>query len=98
MNYFLSLTPSAKQSLQELKSSAYLEKRFKAVSKALKYLAEDPRHPSLQTHPYFSIFGPDSEKVFEAYAEQDTPAAYRIFFYYGHTRGEIVVFAITSHP
>jgi hypothetical protein len=98
MIYFLSFTPSAKQSLQELKRSAHLEKRFKAVSKALKYLVEDPRHPSLQTHQYFSLFGPNKEKVFEAYAEQDTPAAYRIFFYYGHSRGEITVFAITSHP
>ena len=98
MSYFLSFTPSAKQDLKELKSSVHLEKRFKAVSKALKYLVKDPRHPSLQTHQYFSLFGPNGEKVFEAYAEQDTPAAYRIFFYYGKVRGEIVVFAITSHP
>lgn len=98
MSYFLSFTSEAKENLKELKNSAHLEKRFKAVSKALRYLTEDPRHPSLQTHPYFSIFGPDGEKVFEAYAEQDTPAAYRIFFYYGHTRREIVVFAITPHP
>ena len=98
MIFFLSFTSSAKQALKELKSSSHLEKRFKAVSKALKYLAEDPRHPSLQTHQYLSLFGPDGEKVFEAYAEQDTPAAYRIFFYYGCTRGEIVVFAITPHP
>lgn len=98
MSYFLRFTPSAKQSLKELKDSAHLEKRFKAVSKALKYLAENPRHPSLQTHQYFSLSGPNGEKVFEAYAEQDTPAAYRIFFYYGRVRGEIVVFAITPHP
>jgi len=97
MSYFLSFTPSAKQSLRELKDSAHLEKRFKAVSKALKYPTENPRHPSLQTHQYFSLFGPNGEKVFEAYAEQDTPAAYRIFFYYGRVRREIVVFAITSH-
>jgi len=98
MNFFLSFTKSAKQDLKELKCSAHLEKRFKAVCKALKFLAEDPRHPSLQTHQYFSLSGPNGEKVFEAYAEQDTPAAYRIFFYYGRTRGEIVVFAITPHP
>jgi len=98
MSFFLSFTPSAKQALKELKKSSHLEKRFKAVSKALKYLVEDPRHPSLQTHQYFSLFGPDDEKVFEAYAEQDTPAAYRIFFYYGHAHGEIIVFAITPHP
>ena len=98
MSFSLSFTPNAKQTLKELKNSAHLEKRFKAVSKALKFLTEDPRHPSLQTHQYFSLFGPNEEKVFEAYAEQDTPAAYRIFFYYGRTRGEIVVFAITPHP
>lgn len=98
MSYFLSFTPIAKQNLKELKSSANLEKRFKAVSKALKYLAENPRHPSLQTHQYFSLFAPNGEKVFEAYAEQNTPVAYRIFFYYGPSRGEIVVFAITPHP
>ncbi|MFA4889174.1 MAG: hypothetical protein WC628_06340 [Candidatus Omnitrophota bacterium] len=98
MSFFLSFTPGAKQSLKELKSSTYLEKRFKAVSKALKYLAVDPRHPSLQTHQYYSLSGPNGEKIFEAYAQQDTAAAYRIFFYYGSTRGEIVVFAITPHP
>lgn len=98
MNFFLSLTHSAKLALKELKDSRHLEKRFKAVSKALKFLAQDPRHPGLQTHRYFSLSGPDGEKVFEAYAEQDTPAAYRVFFYYGRTRGEIVVFAITAHP
>ena len=98
MSFSLSFTPNAKQTLKELKNSDHLEKRFKAVSKALKFLTEDPRHPSLQTHQYFSLFGPNEEKVFEAYAEQDTPAAYRIFFYYGRTRGEIVVFAITPHP
>lgn len=98
MSFSLSFTSSAKQSLKELKSSANLEKRFKAVSRALRFLAEDSRHPSLQTHPYFSFSGPNGEKVFEAYAEQDTPAAYRIFFYYGRTRGEIVILAITPHP
>jgi hypothetical protein len=98
MTFFLSFTPEAKESLKELKHSAHLEKRFKAVSKALKLLADNPRHPGLQTHPYASLCGLNGEKVFEAYAEQNTPAAYRIFFYYGKARGEIVVFAITPHP
>ena len=98
MSFFLSFTPLAKQDLKELKESKHLEKRFKAVTKSLQYLIENPRHPSLQTHQYTSLSGPDGEKVFEAYAEQDTPAAYRIFFYYGRQRGEIVIFAITPHP
>lgn len=98
MSFFLTLTHTAKENLKELKESAHLEKRFKAVSKALKLLEDNPRHPGLQTHPYTSLLGPHGEKVFEAYAEQHTPAAYRIFFYYGKAQGEIVVFAITPHP
>jgi len=98
MIFFLFFTPTAKKDLKELKESPHLEKRFKAVSKALKYLKENPRHPSLQTHKYTSLSGPNGEEVFEAYAEQDTPAAYRIFFFYGKARGEIVVFSITPHP
>jgi len=98
MKFFLSLTPSATAGLRELKATGHLEKRFKAVWKALSYLQENPRHPSLQTHEYVSLQGPRGEKIFEAYAEQNTPAAYRIFFYYGQQRGEIVVFAVTPHP
>lgn len=98
MKFFLSFTPIAEASLKELKKSPHLEKRFKAVSKALNFLRENPRHPSLQTHEFYSFRGPNGEKVFEAYAEKDTPAAYRIFFFYGKQRGQIVIFAITPHP
>ena len=98
MNFVLSYTDTTIAQLRELKKNAHLEKRYKAVIKALKFLATNPKHPSLQTHAYSSFAGPRGEKVFEAYAEQDTPAAYRIFFYYGQKRGEIVVFAITPHP
>jgi len=98
MKFFLSFTPTAKASLKELKDLPGLHKRFKAVSKALMFLQENPRHPSLQTHEFSSFKGPYGEKIFEAYAEQDTPAAYRVFFFYGRQRGEIVIVAITSHP
>ena len=98
MSFYFSFTPTAKANLKELKATANLKKRFKAVSKALKFLQENPKHPSLQTHEYISLRGPMGEKVFEAYAEQNTPAAYRIFFFYGKKKGEIVIVAITSHP
>jgi len=98
MNFSLSFTPTAKRSLKELKDDQGLEKQFKAVTKALQYLREDPRHPGLQTHEYYSFSGPNQEKVFEAYAQQNSPAAYRIFFYYGAQKGEIVIFAIAPHP
>ena len=98
MTFTLYFTPSAKQTLSDLKRSANLGKRFKAVSKALEYLAQNPKHPSLQTHKYYSLKGPQGQEIFEAYAEQNTPAAYRIFFYYGPRKEEITIFTITSHP
>jgi len=74
------------------------EKRYKAVKKTIELLAKNPRHKSLQTHQYSSLKGPNGEKVFEAYAEQKTPAAYRVFWFYGPSRGRITVFAVTAHP
>ncbi len=56
------------------------------------------RHRSLQTHQYQSLKGPNGEKVFEAYAKQNTPGAYRVFWYYGPGRKEITIVAITPHP
>ena len=94
----LEWTDEAKDTYRLLKADASLEKRYQAVKKALNFLAADPRHPSLQTHEFVSLKGPNGEKVFEAYAEQNTPAAYRIFWYYGLSKGIITVFAITPHP
>jgi hypothetical protein len=97
MNYLLIFAPRAKDRMRELRDSPGLEKQYKAVKKALKYLSENPRHPGLQTHQYLSFCGPKGEKIFEAYVEQNTPAAWRIFFYYGASRGEIVIFAVSRH-
>ena len=92
------LTDNAREELRLLRKDKSKEKRFKAVSKALKLLAQNPRHPGLETHGFTSLQGPSGEKVFEAYAEQATPAAYRVFWYYGSRRRQITVIAITPHP
>ncbi|MCC2667186.1 MAG: hypothetical protein K0R24_1679 [Gammaproteobacteria bacterium] len=39
-----------------------------------------------------------NEDIFEAYAENNTPAAYRIFWHYGPEKKDITIIAITSHP
>ena len=75
-----------------------LAKRFKAVRRTLGLLESNPRHPSLQTHIFRSLTGPQDEEVFEAYAEHQTPAAYRVFWYYGPAKGHITILAITPHP
>ena len=94
----LEWTAEASKAYNLLKSTASQRKRYKAVKKTIEFLAINPRHPSLQTHEYMSLKGPNGEKVFEAYAEQSTPAAYRVFWYYGPSKGIITIFAITSHP
>lgn len=73
---------------------------FKQVVKTLQFLAQNPKHPSLHTHEYSSIDNPfyPSQKVFEAYAQNNTPGAYRVFWCYGPEKGDITIIAITPHP
>lgn len=91
-------TTRAKRDLQEIARDAGLRKRLKSVQKALGLLEINQRHPSLHTHKYESLKGPSGEDVFEAYAENQTPAAYRIFWFYGPGKDEITIVAITPHP
>ena len=91
------LTERARKQWERLKGERGLEKRLRAVRKTLRLLSENPRHPSLRTHEFTSLKGPQEEKVFEAYAEQSTPAAYRIFWYYGPEENQVTVIAITPH-
>ena len=92
------LTDEAKIQLERLKKDKGLEKRYNAVKKAIRFLSENPRHKSLKTHEFTSLSGPKGEKIFEAYAEQSTPVAYRIFWYYGPSKNQITIIAITPHP
>ncbi len=94
----LEWTAEARGTCDLLKGDASQKKRYRAVKKTIRFLAMNPRHNSLQTHEYLSLKGPNEEKVFEAYAEQNTPAAYRVFWYYGSSKGIIIILAITSHP
>jgi hypothetical protein len=97
-SYELEFTNEAKAQLKRLDEDAALSKRRKSVRKALGYLETNPRHRSLQTHKFQSLKGPNKEEVFEAYSENQVPAAYRIFWYYGPSSGRITIVTITPHP
>lgn len=73
---------------------------FKQVAEALKKLGKDPKYPGLNCHPYSKLTNPHDQdgKVWEAYAQNDTPGAYRIFWCYGPSKGLITIIAITPHP
>ena len=92
------LTDLARDQLHKLKIDKGLEKRYNSVKKTFQFLSTNPKHKSLQTHEFTSLKGPKGEKIFEAYAEQSTPAAYRVFWHYGPGKNQITVIAITHHP
>jgi hypothetical protein len=98
ITFELMFTEQADKDITDLEKNASLKKRLKAVRKALGYLQINPRHPSLNTHKFSSLQGELREEVFEAYAENNTPAAYRIFWHYGPGKENITIIAITAHP
>ncbi len=80
--------------------STKAEGLFKQVFKCVELLAANPRHPGLHTHEFHSLVNPydKKKKVFEAYAQNRTPGAYRVFWCYGPGASEITILAITPHP
>ncbi|NCS23229.1 MAG: hypothetical protein GPI96_01320 [Microcystis aeruginosa BS13-02] len=116
MSFSLRQTQEARNTLSELRAEAEQAQKtrlaqgrtkaskqeglYKQVTKALKLLSTNPRHPGLKTHEFNSLDNPydSTQKVFEAYAQQNTPGAYRIFWCYGPNSGEITILAITPHP
>ena len=98
MSFKLRFTAEADNNLLDLENAPSQSKRLKAVRKALGYLENNPRHPSLNTHKYESLSKEFGLEIFEAYAENRTPQAYRIFWHYGPDKRDITVIAITPHP
>jgi hypothetical protein len=80
--------------------SSDIEGLFKQVRKTIDFLSANPRHSGLKTHEYSSIASPyrKGDKVFEAYVQNNTPGAYRVFWCYGPEKSEITIIAITPHP
>ena len=105
MNRELRFTPEAQRNLKDLAAEPAKAAVLKQVRKILGLMETNLHHPSLNTRKYDSISGPNGEEVFEAYAQNKTPGAYRIFFIYGSDRTEgkkhvpvLTVIAITPHP
>lgn len=96
MRFKLTIAPRADRELDILKKSQ--PKKYKKVLKTLALMQANLRHPSLKTHEYFGLDGPSGAKVFEAYVENKTPGAYRVFWCYGPDKAEITILAITPHP
>jgi hypothetical protein len=99
VKFELERTTVAIEQLAALENDNGLFRQLKAVRKALGYMQSNINHPSLNVYPYRGKTCPHGDTLFEAYAQNDTPAAHRIFFCYPpNERGKILVVAITKHP
>ena len=98
MIFNLNFTYQADRDLEELEKSPALLKRLKAVYKALGYLENNPRHPSLNTHKYRTLAGNYGEEVFEAYAENLTTEVFCILWHYGQSNNIINTMFIVIYP
>ncbi len=102
----LRFTPEADKQLTIIENNPSLKGVVKQVRKTLRYLETNLRAKSLQTHEYESLSRRYGIKVFEAYVQQKTPAAYRVFWHYGPDEtGKdgrripiITIIVITPHP
>lgn len=96
-NFKLNYTDLAKQQFKELQEDKSKHAQFKAVGKALAYMQQNLRHPALNTHEYSKLSQQKGYKVFESYAQNHSPGAYRIFWRYAE-KETIEIIAITTHP
>jgi hypothetical protein len=102
----LRFTLEADKQLIIIENDPSLKGAQKQIRKTLRYLETNLRARSLQTHEYQSLTRRYGIKIFEAYVQQKTPGAYRVFWHYGPdetSRDEkripiITIVAITRHP
>ena len=102
----LRFTLEADRQLTIIENNPSLTRVQKQVNKTLRYLETNLRSKSLQTHEYQSLARRYGIKVLEAYVQQKTPGAYRVFWHYGPDETSkdgkripiITIIAITPHP
>jgi len=97
--------PEAQIQLRSLAVDPAKKGLYKQLLKTLALLEANTRHPSLKTHRYFGLTGPSGEPVWEAYVQNRTPEAYRVFFCYGpdiiegeNRQAVITLLKLTPHP
>jgi len=79
----LRFTLEADKQLAVIDNDPSLKDVQKQVRKTLRYLETNLRAKSLQTHEYQSLTRRYGIKIFEAYVQQKTAGAYRVFWHYG---------------
>jgi hypothetical protein len=94
----LAFSDTANRQLDELEQDRGQAARLKAVRSALGRMEVNLRHPGLNTHEFKGKACPHGGKLFEAYAQNHAPGAFRIFWCYAPEPDTIMIVAITAHP
>ena len=72
--------------------------RWKKVMKTYNFLSENPLHPGLNSHPFEDLDQVFGERIWESYIENQTPSAWRVWWFYGPEDGQISIVKIARHP
>lgn len=97
MQFKLQFSEEATLKLKELELDKSKKGLLKQVRRVLGYMETNLKHPSLNTHKFTEISCKLGD-VFESYAQNNTPGAYRIFWAYGPGKRELYILDITPHP
>lgn len=98
MKFKIKFTKEADKLMDGLEKNRSKNGLLKQVKKVLAYMEVNLKHPSLNTHKFDDLASPFGGDVFESYAQNKTPGAYRIFWAYGLDKREITVITITPYP
>ena len=93
----IKMTPFALKQYEEIKKQEPRQGLLKQIKKTIKFLRENPRHPSLHTHKNQKLSNRLGLDIFQVYVQNYIPGAYRIFFIYS-AKDEITITSIESHP
>jgi len=102
----LRFTPTADWQLKLIEGDPASTGILKQIRKTLGYLETNLRSKSLQSHKHESLSIRYKREIFEAYVQQHSPGAFRIFWHYGDDEQDdkgkripiITVIAIIRHP
>jgi hypothetical protein len=94
----LQITAPLREQLKAISQNpalAGLEYQLKAT---ITKLAHDPKYKGLQSHKYESLHDRYGKEIWESYVQNNTPGAWRLFWFYGPGKDEITLVLATPHP
>ena len=83
------------KSISQNPAMAGLEFQLKA---AITKIAHDSRYKGLNSHKYESLNDRYGQEIWESYVQNNTPGAWRLFWFYGPEKDEITLVLATPHP